>query len=110
MSGRGAYRLFWGSGDLRERDHLEDLDEEGTILLKWLFMKSDEGMDWIDEFQDRSRWRSLVNGVPYNAGNLLTSRGPVSLSGRTLLHGVIPFQNSKCSFEKGEGVSVHLDK
>jgi hypothetical protein len=35
---RGAYR--WG--DLGEGDHLEDLDVDGTIVLKWIFRKLDE--------------------------------------------------------------------
>jgi hypothetical protein len=30
---RGGYRVWWGN--LRERDHLEDLDEDGRIILKW---------------------------------------------------------------------------
>jgi len=35
------------------------------------------GMDWIDLYQDRDRWQSLVNAVtklrvPQNAGNYLT--------------------------------------
>jgi hypothetical protein len=50
-------------------------------------------MDWIDLAQDRGRWRALVNGVMNlrvlkNAGKFLTSWGPVSFSGRTLLLGV----------------------
>jgi hypothetical protein len=58
-----------------------DLGEEG-----W-------GLDWIDVVQDRNRWRAVVNAVmnlrvPQNAGNFLSSLGPVSFSGRTLLHGV----------------------
>ena len=51
------------------------------------------GMDWIDLASDWDKWRALVNAVmnltiPLNAGNFLTSLGPVSFSGRTLLHGV----------------------
>jgi hypothetical protein len=36
---RGAYRLWWG--DLRERDHLEDLRIVGKIRLKWIFKNWD---------------------------------------------------------------------
>ena len=31
---------WWG--DLRKRDHLEDLDIDGRIILKWIFRKWDE--------------------------------------------------------------------
>jgi hypothetical protein len=49
------------------------------------------GMDWMKLAQVRYRWRALVNAVmnirvPWNAGNFLTSREPVSFSRRTLLH------------------------
>jgi len=51
------------------------------------------GMDWIDLAQDAERRRALVNAVMNrwvlsNAGNFLTSCGPVSFSRRILLHGV----------------------
>jgi len=32
---------FWW-GDLRDRDHLEDLGIAGEIILKWIFKKWDE--------------------------------------------------------------------
>jgi hypothetical protein len=52
---------FWW-GDLRERDHLQDLDVDGRGILKWI--KWDwEDMDWSDMAQDRYRWRALVNAV-----------------------------------------------
>ena len=44
---RGAYRVW--CGDLRERDHLKDVDVDGRIILKRIFKKGDErGMYWID--------------------------------------------------------------
>jgi len=37
--GRGeAYTGFWW-GNLRERDHLEDPDVDGRIILRWIFRK-----------------------------------------------------------------------
>jgi len=53
---------FWW-GNLRERDHLEDLGTDGRIILIWIFKRWDCGMDWIDLTQDRVRWRALVNAV-----------------------------------------------
>jgi hypothetical protein len=32
---------FWW-GDLMERDHLEDIDVEGKMILKWIFKKCDK--------------------------------------------------------------------
>jgi hypothetical protein len=51
-------------GNLRERNHLEDLGVDERIILKWLFEKWHGGdMDWIDLAQDRVRWQALVNAV-----------------------------------------------
>jgi hypothetical protein len=43
-------------------------------MLKWIFKKTDGGMNWIDLARDMYRWRALVNaamdrGVPKNAEN-----------------------------------------
>ena len=57
------YIGFWW-GNLRQRDHLEDVGIDGRIILRWIFRKWDGGgMDWIDLAQDRNRWRAPVNAV-----------------------------------------------
>jgi hypothetical protein len=33
---------FWW-GNLRARDHLEEIGVDGSIILKWIFKKYDEG-------------------------------------------------------------------
>jgi hypothetical protein len=42
-------------GNLRERDHLEDLVVDGMIILRWIFMKWEGSIDWIELAQDRDR-------------------------------------------------------
>jgi hypothetical protein len=49
-----------------------------------------EGMDWIDLALDRGKLRALVDvvmnfHVTWNAGNLLTNWGTITLSSMTLL-------------------------
>jgi hypothetical protein len=46
-----------------EGDHLGDGGVDRRIILKWIFKKWDEGMDWIELALDRDRWRALVNAV-----------------------------------------------
>jgi hypothetical protein len=58
---RGVYRVL--VGNLRGRDHLEDLGVDGRILFKWVVKNWDGGMDWIYLAQDRDGWRALVNAV-----------------------------------------------
>ena len=48
---------------------------DGRLILKWIFKKWNEGMDWTDLVRNRKRRRALVNvimnfRIPYNAGNL----------------------------------------
>jgi hypothetical protein len=40
---KDAYRHSWGN--LKERDHLEDSDVGGNIILKWIFRKWFGGME-----------------------------------------------------------------
>jgi hypothetical protein len=53
---------FWW-GDLSEGDHLGHPGVEGRIILRRIFKKWDEGMNWIELGQDRDRLRGLVNAV-----------------------------------------------
>jgi hypothetical protein len=41
--GTGEVHMRFWSGDLKERDYLEDLGRDERILLKWIFKKWDEG-------------------------------------------------------------------
>jgi len=55
--GKGeVYTGFWW-GNLRERDHLEDPDEDGRIILRWVFRKWDVGA-WTELI-----WLSIWTGV-----------------------------------------------
>ena len=65
-------------GDLRERNHLEDLCIDGRIISEWIVKKRDGETDWIDLDQNRGKWRAFVNAVmklrvTYNGGDFLTS-------------------------------------
>jgi hypothetical protein len=55
---RRVHTGFWW-GTLRERDHLEDPDIDGGLILRWIFRKWDGRLGLIDLAQDRDRWRLL---------------------------------------------------
>jgi hypothetical protein len=50
---------FWW-GNLRQKDHLENLGTDKRTILKWIFKKWDWGMAWIYLSQERDRWQALV--------------------------------------------------
>jgi hypothetical protein len=45
------------------RAHLEDLDVDGSKLLKWIFKVWVGVADWIDVAQDRDKWSDRVKAV-----------------------------------------------
>jgi hypothetical protein len=58
---RGAYRALVGKPE--GRNHLEDPGVDGRIILKWIFEMWNGDMDWIGRFQERDRWRAVLNTV-----------------------------------------------
>jgi hypothetical protein len=49
---------------LKGRDHAEDLDINGKIILEWILEKlGRENVDWIHLSQDRDHWQTPVNTV-----------------------------------------------
>jgi hypothetical protein len=44
-------------------DHLEDLDIDGKIILKWILEKQIWNVDWIHFTHNRDWWQDLVNAV-----------------------------------------------
>jgi len=50
---RDVHTEFWW-GNLRERDHLEDLSIDERITLKWIFKLQVGRVEWIDLAQNRN--------------------------------------------------------
>ena len=48
--------------NLTERDHLEDVDINGRIILKRIFNNGEDIVDWTELTQDWNVWR-VVNAV-----------------------------------------------
>ena len=60
---RGVYMVLVGK-NLSEKDHLEDPDIDGRIILRtYLQEMGCEGMEWIDVAHDRDRWWAFLNVV-----------------------------------------------
>jgi hypothetical protein len=57
-----VHKIFWW-GHLRARAHLEYLDVEGRVILKWVFEKWDRETDWINLSQGKVRWGVLFDAV-----------------------------------------------
>jgi hypothetical protein len=54
---------YWWGGQ-KERDHFEDQDVGGWIILQWIFREIGRGgMDWVNLPQDRNQWWALLNMV-----------------------------------------------
>jgi len=49
--------------NVRERDYLVELSENGRIILEMIFKKWNGNMDVIDLVQDRDKWRALVKAT-----------------------------------------------
>jgi hypothetical protein len=59
------------------KDLLEDESVDLRVILRWIFMNLNGGMDWIVLTQNRNRWRSVPNAVmkvniPENTGKYST--------------------------------------
>jgi hypothetical protein len=67
---RNAYEIL--VGNLKGREHSEDLRVDGKITLGW------KVAEWMHLAQDRDQWRALANTVmnirvPLKVENILTS-------------------------------------
>jgi hypothetical protein len=63
MGRRRMHIGYWWESQ-KERDHWEDQDVGGWIILKLILREMGwGGVDWIDLVQDRDQWMALVNTV-----------------------------------------------
>ena len=60
---RGECRTLLCCRNLKERHHLEGLDIEGRIILKWILKKYEGWHGLGSSAQDRDKWRAFVNMV-----------------------------------------------
>jgi len=62
MNGVGNVARGVETENLTERDHLEDIDINGRIILKRIFKKEHQIVDWTALIHDWNMWR-FVNAV-----------------------------------------------
>jgi hypothetical protein len=62
MVRRGAHIRYWWETQ-KGRDHEEDEDVDGWIVLKWTLEIGWGCIDWVHLAQDRDQCRTLVNTV-----------------------------------------------
>ena len=76
--GKGAFHTEFWWGDLRKKDHLEDLSIDRRIILKWIFSKRDGTWTWLirfrigtgDELMKTSEFHKM-RGISWLTENLL---------------------------------------
>jgi hypothetical protein len=57
----------------RERDHWEDKDGGGWIIIRWILEREHGGLDWIGLAQDRDKLRAVTSlWFPYNVEKSLS--------------------------------------
>ena len=72
---RGVNQILWEN--LREKDHLEDVDIRVTLILMWISSNGMGCMDRMDLNQHKNGWQGVVNVVmnllvPNSAGYFVT--------------------------------------
>jgi hypothetical protein len=92
MGRRRMHIGYWWESQ-KEKDHQEDEDLGGWIILMDHREIGWGSMDWIDLAEGRDQWRALVNTVmklqvPLNVGNFLNSCRTGGFSRRAQLHEV----------------------
>jgi len=58
---------FW-YGNMKGRDHCEDLDMEGRIILDWILDITDDGVDYMQLADDVDKWWAVANTVNFQVG------------------------------------------
>ena len=85
LMGKHEGKRLFGRSKRRREDN-----SNGPKAVGW------EGVDWIDLFSDRDKWRTVMNWVMNLQVSYITRRGTVDFPRRTLLYGVIWLPTNIC--------------